>query len=227
MKIRTTLGLALGTAVLALLALYHPAPLVAQVQPYNYFVPPSQCYTSASGNTTGTQQQTSAGSSGTPVAQAQTSNSGTNTHTYRCNLAPPAFIGTTNPRIFVQDAVFFYGVQTSNLGVQVSTLASGTFNSTTVFTLINYPPPGGAETASTVAPVRADTGTMIINPAVGFFENTSTTAGSFYSIQFKPATPISWNVDLQQLLLNVTLQNTATSATITNSPGVLVHVRSQ
>jgi len=199
----------------------------AQLQPFNYWVPPSACTSSVSGNSTGTNGQTTAGTSGTPVVQASTSASGTNTHTYICNISPPVSLtNTSGNRIVILDAVFVYGVQTTVLGTQANVLASGTFNGSTVFSTISYPIAVGSETPSTVAPVRADTGTMVITPVVASFNTSTTTAGSFYTVTFRPATPISWNVDMKQLLLTVTLLNTATSATITNSPGVLVHIRS-
>ncbi len=204
-----------------------PTSIEAQVSPYGYWVPPTNCASSVSGNSTGTNGQTTAGTSLMPVVQAQTSASGTNTHTYICNLAPPSYLTTTGTRIQIVDAVFFYGTQTTDLGTQVAVLASGTMNSSIVFRYVNYPTPGANETTSALAPVRADAGTLVITPTVGTFNVSSTTAGRFYSAKFQPATAINWNTDLKQLLMTVSLLNTASSATVTNSPGVLVHVRSQ
>ena len=200
-------------------------PVHAQTQPFVYFVPPTSCTSTVSGNSTGTNGQTTAGASSTPVVQAQTSNSGTNTHTYTCNIAPPANLSGVAPVWKIVDAVFLYGVQTTALDTQVSTAASGTLNSTILFNSIQYPTAGASETASTVAPVRADAGTIVLTPVVGSMNVATTTAGAFYSQAFIPATPISWNSDLLQLQLKVTLLCQATSATITNSPGVFVHVR--
>ncbi len=123
------------------------------------------------------------------------------------------------------DVVFLYNVTTGNLGQQANVLASGTFNAVTVFTSITYPTPGPTEAASTVTPVRADTGTLLITPTLAQMNTTTTTAGSFFSVKFTPSAPISWNTDLKQLFLNVAWQTAATT-TITNSPGVLVHIRS-
>lgn len=215
---------ALALIVLVLFVGSHPH---AQLQPFNYWVPPTACVSSVSGNSTGTNGQTTAGTSGTPVVQAQTSASGTNTHTYICNISPPVSLANTSGnRIQVLDAVFVYGVQTTILGTQANVLASGTFNGSVVFSTISYPIAIANETPSTVAPVRADTGTMVITPVVASFNTSTTTAGAFYTVTFRPATPIQWNVDMKQLLMTVTLLNTATSATVTNSPGILVHIRS-
>lgn len=212
---------------LALAVLVLTSTVSAQLQPFMYWVPPSLCVSSVSANGTGTNGQTTSGASGLPVVQAQTSATGTNTHTYICNISPPvSLVNTSGNRIVVTDAVFTYGVQTSALGTQINTLASGTFNSSTVFSTISYPVAAASEAASVVTPVRADSGTMVITPLVASFNAGTTTAGSFFTITFRPATPISWNVDLKQLLMTVTLQNAATSATVTNSAGVLVHIRS-
>ena len=205
-----------------------PVTLVGQsnIQPYAYWVPPGNCNTTVSANSTGTQGLTVVGTSNTPVVTASTSATGlTNTHTYVCNLAPIAALTSIGTNIRIKDVVFFYGQQTA-LGTQVAVLASGTMNASTVFSLIQYPPPGASETATTVAPVRADSGTLVITPVVASFNTSTTTAGAFFSVDFRPATPIGWNTDLQQLLLTVTLQTSGDAATITNSPGALVHIRS-
>lgn len=214
-------------------------PLWAQgysnTNPYAYFVPPGACNSSVSANSTGTNGLTTSGTSGTPVIQASTSATGTNTQTYVCNISPPNAIITTNNGIAITDAVFFYGISAGGGsstaptigGVQVATLGSGTMNSSTVFAAITYPAPGIGETATTVAPVRADTGTLLITPVVASFNAPTTTAGAFYAMKFTPAAVIAWKTDLKQLLLTVTIQAAATTATITQSPGVLVHFRGQ
>ena len=210
------------------------APLAAFAQGYSsanayaYWVPPGNCNSTVSGNGTGTNGLTTVGASATPVVQAQTDNTGTNTHTFICNITPPYFIVTSGSGLMITSATFFYGVQTTGLGTQVATLASGTMNSAQVFSYIAYPTPAIGETASTVTPVRADSGTLTITPVVASFNVATTTAGAFYSVSFAPATgTLAWKTDLRQLLLTVALLNTATSATITNSPGVLVRFRSQ
>lgn len=187
--------------------------------------PFTSCVQSPSGNSTGTNGFTTAGTSLTPVVQNQTSGSGTNTHNYVCVLHPPSSLSTygIGRGAQVKDVQFYYGVQTTALGTQAATLASGTLNSVIVFSYINMPAPGASETASTVAPVRADSGNLLLTPAVASFNTGTTTAGAFYSELFTPATPIPVNTDRQELLFSVALLNTATSATITNSPGLLVH----
>ena len=187
-----------------------------------FWVGPGACNSSVSGNATGTNGLTVAGASNTPVIQADTSVTGTNTHTYVCTINVPSRL-VTGRGIQINDVVFFYGVQSSGLGTQVATLASGTMNSSLVFSKIAYPTAAASETASTVTPVRADSGTLVITPVVASANTSTTTAGGFYSVKFAPASPITVNADLQQLLLTVTLQCAATSATITNSPGFLVH----
>lgn len=193
-------------------------------QPFNYWVPPAACQSVVSGNSTGTQGLTTAGTSNTPVVQAQTSAVGTNTHTYLCNINPPGALTSTGTRVSITDALVAYS-STTVLGTQASVGASGTFNGTTVFTLINYPPAGPSETVTTLAPVRADSGTLTVVPAVASFNTSTQTAGTFFTVDFQPASPIQWNTDLQQLLLNFTLQAAAGVATTTNLSGIQVHIR--
>jgi hypothetical protein len=218
------------------IALSLPSPfahLLAQgysnANPGAYWVPPGACNSTVSADATGTNGLTVTGASFTPVVQAQTDNTAAiHTHTYVCNINPPAFTITTGTGIQIIDATFFYGIVTSNLGTQVVTLASGTLNSLPVFSSITYPAAGTSETPSTVTPVRADSGTLALLPAVANFNATATTAGSFYSETFTPAAgTLPWKTTFKQLLLTVKFVNTTTSATITNSPGVLVRMRSQ
>ncbi len=229
-RFRLWFGAYLVVKALVLYVLFAPA-VHAQIQPFSYWVPPSNCVSAVSGNSTGTNGATIIAASGLPVVQASTSNSGTNTHTYTCNLAPPQWLGATGTRIQVVAATFFYGVVPTSfvgsLGTQAAVLASGTFNGSIVFRLIAYPTPGAAEVPSTIAPVRADSGNLVITPVAASFNLTSTTSGQFYSAKFQPATPINWNTDLRQLIMTVTFQGAATTATITNSPGIIVYVRSQ
>ncbi len=200
----------------------------SNTNPYTYFKGPGACNTTVSGNSTGTNGFTTTGASATPVVQAQTSGVGTNTHTFICNISPPYWVVTTGTGIQIVSVDFLYGVQTTGLGTQSATLASGTMNSGQVFSSITYPTPASSETPSTVTPVREDSGTLVITPVVASFNVATTTAGAFYSARFAPATgTLVWKTDLKQLLLTVILQNTATSATITNSPGVLVRFKSQ
>ena len=196
-----------------------------------FWVSPGNCNTSFSGGgaAAGTNGMTTAGASATPVIQRQTDNVSTNTHLFVCNITPPGFpVAATGSGWVITDATFYYGVQTTGLGTQVATLASGTMNSVIVFSSITYPTAAAGETASTVTPVRADSGTLTIAPVVASFNVATTTAGAFYSAKFTPAagTLVHRTVNVQ-LLMTVALLNTATSATITNSPGILVHYQAQ
>lgn len=190
------------------------------------FLPATACASSVSGNSTGTNGFSSLGTAPSiPVANAQTSASGTNTHYFTCNLTLPT---RTNPTKGAQvvDVEFYYGVQTTGLGTQVNTLASGTLNSVAVFRYIDYPVAAASETPTGLAEAtRADAGTLVITPVVSSFNVATTTAGEFYSAKFIPATPVNVTTDRRQLLFTASLLNTATSATITNSPGLLVHYR--
>ena len=225
----TRLAVVLSLALALVVGASRSPSAQGYLTPNAYWVAPGNCNASVSANGTGTNGLTTTGASVTPVVQAQTSVTGTNTHTFVCNIAPAGAIlvasGTNG--LAVTDAVFFYGVQTTGLGTQVATLASGTMNSAIVFSTIAYPVPGASETPSAVTPVRADTGSLVISPAVAAFNVATTTAGSFYAVKFTPSAPILYNTDLTQLLLTVSLVNTATSATVTNSPGVLVHFKGQ
>lgn len=188
-------------------------------------LPASACYTAVSGNSTGTNGYTTAGTSSTPVVQAQTSATGTNTHSYVCplNAISNAIPTSTTHAISLLDVVATYGVQSGALGTQANVLASGTFNGSTVFSSITYPAPAASETASTVAPVRADSGTLVVTPVAASFNTATTTAGGFYTARFTPAAAFAMFTDLKQYLFTLTLQNTATTATITNLAALIVH----
>jgi hypothetical protein len=191
------------------------------------FLPASACNSSVSGNSTGTNGLTVLGSAPSlPAVQAATSASGTNTHYFTCSLSNPPGRLDLSRGSYVVDVQFYYGVQTTAIGTQVAVLASGTMNAKTVFTKIAYPAAGASETATgLVEATRADSGTLVITPVVASFNTATTTAGEFYTATFAPATPIPVGADRTQLLFTASLLNTATSATVTNSPGLLVHYR--
>lgn len=185
-----------------------------------YVLPTSACVSTVSGNATGTQGLTVVGASNTSVVQASTSATGTNTHTYQCDLS--LITRLRGNGVYVLDVTAAYGVQTSALGTQAAVLASGTFNGNTVFTSITLPTPAASQTASTVTPVRADSGTITILPVAASFNTATTTAGAFYTARFTPGAPFYIGTDLTQFFFNMTLQNTATSITITNVPNIIV-----
>ena len=222
-----------GLSALGLAALL-TASLLAQgysnTSPRAYWVPPGKCNgaTSGAGAIVGgvVMGMTTAGASATPVVQARGSDPGTFTVAIICDISPPNGVITTGNGLAIVDAVLAYG-QGQLLGTQVATLASGTFNGGTVFSTITYPVAGVGETASTVAPVRADAGTLLITPTAATFNNTSATAGAFFTVKFTPATPIAWKTDLKQLLLTVRMTALNGLQTAITSPGVLVHFRSQ
>lgn len=177
------------------------------------------CFGGVSGNgDTGNATYALGGTSLHPEFQLLTTNSGTNTHTYQCDITPPSFI-TSGRGATITSVEFYYGVQTTNLGTQVATLASGTMNSQVVFTYVDYPAAAGAATPSVEAPVRADSGTLVIAPVVASANVATTTAGRYYTVSFTPASGIVVETARRQYYLNVALLNTATSATETNTVG--------
>lgn len=185
----------------------------------------SQCFPSVSGNAGATLGFTTVGTANTPVAEATTTSTGTNTHTYVCKVHVPQRLANTLPGkgVYLTNFVFYYGVQQAALGSQASVLASGTFNGSTVFGSVTYPASGASETPSPVTPSRLDSGTLTITPAVASFNTSTTTAGAFDTVTFTPASPILLQTDLQDIVLTVTFQCAATTATTTNTPGGIIH----
>lgn len=188
----------------------------------SYFVSARNCFGFVSGNAdTGNATYAVGGSSNHPEFQLVTTNSGTNTHTFKCDITPPTFL-TSGRAASITSVDFYYGVQTTALGTQVATLASGTMNSQEVFQYVDYPAAGAAETPSTEVPVRADSGTLTITPTVGSFNVNTTTAGRYYTVTFTPATALAIETTRRQYYVNVALLNTATSGTETNTVGARV-----
>lgn len=196
---------------------------------YTYWVSPGECNVSTTGTLKAGSGLTVAGASNTPVIHIDADPAGesTTTETWVCTITPPSWIVTTGTGLAIQDAVFMLG-PVSILGTQSANLANGTLNSSIVFSSITYPAAAAGETESTATPVRADSGSLVISPVAGSFPTTTTTAGSFYSIKFTPATPIAWKTDLKQLLLTVTVNTGQNGVESTaDSTGVLVHFKSQ
>jgi hypothetical protein len=202
------------------------------------FVGPGNCYYTTSGGTFAA--QTSVGVTGTtglglvssasgvaslPVLEVSTTNSGTATNTISCMVPVPARTNAARGAYLV-DATMFYGVYQNTAGTQVAVLASGTMNGQAVFTSVTMPAAGVSETASTVAPARWDTGTLLITPVVASFNGTALTVGQFDTIKFTPATALSLNTDLTVYEVNLTVLCAATTATSIATPGLLVHYRS-
>lgn len=223
-----TLALAISVVVLASLPVWVGGQGYSRASNYSYWVDPGAC----NGSTAGTRKTGSglvvAGASATPVVAivADPAGEGTTTATIICTITPPSWIVTTGTGLAVQDAVFMFTPETT-MGTSSSVAGSGTLNGSTVFGSITYPTPATGETATTVTPARADSGNLTILPAAASIPITTTTAGSFYSLKFTPATPIVWKTDLKQLLLTVTLPTIAGLQTQVDSSGVLVHFKSQ
>lgn len=206
-------------------------PLYAQgysnTSAYAYWVSPGACNTTVLATASaGSNGPVTIAASSLPVVQSSTAATGTQIATFVCNISPPYSVITGGNGLAVTDAVFFYSPQ-SGLGTQAAVLASGTFNAQTVFSAITYPTAATGETASTLAPVRADTGTLTILPTTTNFNVTTLTAGQFFSVKFTPSAAIAWATDLKQLLLTVAFQQVAGTPTVITSPGVLVHFRGQ
>lgn len=186
------------------------------------FVPFSSCNSAVSANSTGTNGFTTLGT-GVPVVQAQTSS--TATHYFDCSIPVPTRSNVLTSA-YIVDAEFYYGTQTTALGTQAAVLASGTMNGNVVFSKSTYPVPGASETAlDATVKTRADSGSLLITPAVGSFNVALTASGSFFSVKFTPASPIAMSTNRTQYWLNVSLLGTTSQATIVNSPGFVVHYR--
>ncbi len=223
------LSLAISVVVLASLPVWVGGQGFSRASTYAYWVDPGNCRGSSAGAAATGSGLVVAGASATPVIAvvADPLGASTTTGTIICTIAPPSWIVTTGTGIAIQDAVFMYTPETT-MGASSAVLASGTLNSSTVFSSITYPTPGTGETPTTVTPVRADSGTLVILPAAASIPITTTTAGSFYSIKFTPATAIAWRTDLKQLLLTVTVPTGLNGVrSQIDSSGVLVHFKSQ
>ncbi len=185
------------------------------VTDWTEFVPAvGACSSTVSGNSTGTNGNTVVGASSISVVQAQTSVTGTNTHTYNCHIPLPTKLTAGKGVVAVNDVTWFYGVQTTNLGTQST--ADWTAGS------ITLPAAGASETPSTVTPVALG-GTITLTPLVASFNTATTTAGAFYSEKIGFGTPFALNTDLYDPNFTITLVLAATSAQITNTPGFNVH----
>lgn len=157
----------------------------------------------------------------TQAYQVATTNTGTNTHQYDCPLlGGGAARITAGKGVAITSVAVFYGVQQASLGTQASTAASGTYNGTIVFNDIVLPTAGSA--ASTVTPVRLDSGTLGISPAAASAQVSTTSAGAFYNVTFTPASAIPLTTTLVDPKLSFTLQCTATTATTSNVLGAMV-----
>ncbi len=186
-------------------------------------IAPANCAPSVSDHA-GTLGITVTGASNVYAMQAATSSSATtNTLTFTCPITVP-FRTNAAKGILITSVVADYGVQTTALGTQVNTLASGTYNGSLVFSKIVLPAAGASETASTVTPVRWDSGTLAVSPAAASANVALTTAGAFYTIKFTPSAPLTV-ADLTKYLFTLSLQGGASpgTATVANLLGVHVY----
>lgn len=202
------------------------------------FVGPGSCFGSTSGGTLTTPAavtnvniyattwtgliNSSATPPGTPVLQIATTNSGTATNTVSCQVPVP---GRANPSrsAFLADATWVYGTQqTATNATQVAVEASGTMNGIAAFGKVVIPAAGAAETASTVAQARADAGTIVLTPAKAAFNSGVTTTGGFYTQKIAAGAPFAM-ADSVVYYVNLTVLETATSASTLQVAGVLIH----
>lgn len=164
-----------------------------------------------------------------PVMQVSTTNAASiSVNTLTCLINPPSTIGVTGRGVNLVNADFFYGLQQAG-GVnstQVYVLASGTMNGSLVFSKVVMPTPGASETPSTVAPVRADAGTLAVTPSGAAFNSLVTSAGAFFTQRYTPATPFALTGDDTMYFVSMTFLCNTTQATTINTPGVLIHFTS-
>lgn len=204
-----------------------------------YWVPPGNCWYSVATGTLTTPtfgaapgvtalglNITLATAPAVPVMQVATTNAAViSVNTLNCLINPPSRIGITGRGVNLVDVDFFYGIQQTG-GVnatQVGVLASGTMNGTLVFSKVVMPTAGSAETPSTVAPVRADSGTLAVTPAFASFNSLVTSAGAFFTQKFAPATTFALTGEDTMYYVSMTVLCNTTQATTINTPGVLVH----
>ena len=205
-----------------------------------YWVPPGNCwYGVVTGTLTSPTFGAAPGATGLglttviatapaiPVMQVATTNAAViSVNTINCLINPPSTIGITGRGVNLVNVDFFYGIQQAG-GVnatQLYTLASGTMNGALVFSKVAMPAPGASETPSTVAPVRADAGTLVVTPSGATFNSVVTTAGAFFTQRFAPATTFSLTTDDTMYYVSMTVLCNTTQATTINTPGVMVHI---
>jgi hypothetical protein len=190
-------------------------------------LPPGACNAFVSGNAGTIGLTTAPLTSATfavPVVQTAVTSTGTNTLGISCDMGILTSLIASPPKnIAILNVVLSYGVQSAALAAQANVLASGTFNGGLVFSKAVMPASGAAETASTVAPVRWDAGTLTLTPVVASFNTATTAAGAFYTETFTPASALPITADFTNYYFTANFQASATTATVVNSPGLIVH----
>lgn len=203
------------------------------------FVGPGNCFGSTTGGTLTTPAavtnvnvyattwtgliNSSATAPGTPVLQIATTTAGTATNTVSCVVPLPSRANASRG-VYVADATWVYGLQqTGANATQVAVEASGTMNGIVAFGKIVIPAAAASESASTVAQARWDAGTMVLTPAKAAFNAGTTTTGAFFSQKIAPASPVAMTTDATAYYVNLTVLETAASASTLQVAGVLIH----
>lgn len=203
------------------------------------FVGPGSCFGSTSGGTLTTPAavtnvnvyattwtgliNSSATPPGTPVLQIATTSAGTATNTASCQIPLPSRTNASRG-VYVADATWVYGLQqTGANATQVAVEASGTLNGIVAFGKIVLPAPAASETPSTVAQARADAGTIVLTPAKAAFNAATTTTGAFATQKIAPGAPFGLTTDLTLYYANLTVLETASSASTLQVAGVMIH----
>lgn len=171
------------------------------------YVPPTQCtFAPTTLTTTNTYPQVGAS---TLFVLNGTSNAAAGTNTLVCNILPPTSALSTRGATLVDIALFVGSQTTAPTSLGTSTLGS-----------ITFPAAATTETASTVAPVAVG-GTVTTTSPTQI--TTVTTAGSFLTIKHTYANAVVLDADLQILQYTMPFVQSAASAMVINTPGLIVH----
>lgn len=150
------------------------------------------------------------GTSGVPVNIVSVTNGGASVNTLTCLVPINTFQPLLNKGVTIKYADVIYNVQTTTL----TSISGG------AFATIALPAPGATETASTVTPVAIG-GTVTTSSTSG--NMAAMTAGAFKVSRLTPATPINLTADMTYLVISENFNQSASSAQIVDSPGLLVH----
>ena len=150
------------------------------------------------------------GASFVPANQIKVTNAGASVNTLTCTIPINTFQPLLNKGVTVKYADVVYGVATTTL----TSISGGAFST------ITLPAPGASQTASTVTPVAIG-GTVTTSSTTG--NMAATTAGAFKVSRLTPATPINLTADMTYLLVSENFNQSASSAQVVNSPGMLIH----
>jgi len=150
------------------------------------------------------------GASFVPANQIKVTNAGASVNTLTCIIPINTFQPLINKGVTVKYVDVLYGVATTTL----TSISGGAFST------IAFPAPGATETASVVTPVAIG-GTVTTSSTTG--NMAATTAGAFKVSRLTPATPINLTTDMTFLLVSENFNQSASSAQVVNSPGMLLH----